>query len=104
MIRAQKVVAELNERNELVRASAQTGVGLFQPGRRASGDFAQYNVVQDSVVLRGDPATIIDEENGSTEGGEVTVFLRERRIAGDGRTKPGSSGRIRTVYKVKNKR
>lgn len=104
VIRAQKVVAELNERNELVRASAQTGVGLFQPGRRASGDFAQYNVVQDSVVLRGDPATIIDEENGSTEGGEVTVFLRERRIAGDGRTKPGSSGRIRTVYKVKNKR
>ena len=103
VIKAEKVVAELNDRNELQRATAQTSVGLFQPGRRAGGDFAQYDVALDRVVLRGNPATVVDDENGSTEGGEVTVFLSQRKIAGDGRTKPNSSGRIRTVYKVKER-
>lgn len=99
-IAGQQVTAVLNEKNELVEALADGDVIMTQPGRRASGEFAQYKVADEVVVLRGSPARVEDSVNGSSEGAEVTVFLRDRRVIGDGRSKTNSSGRIRTVYKV----
>lgn len=103
-IAARKLTASLNEKNEIVTAIAEREVRVSQPGRRATGDYAQYDLKAQTVILRGNPATVAEDESGSSEGGEVTVFLREKRIAGDGRTKPDSSGRIRSVYKVKNRK
>jgi LPS export ABC transporter protein LptC/lipopolysaccharide transport protein LptA len=92
----------LNERNDVSQTVAENNVVVTQPNRKASGDYAQYVAAEEVVTLRGNPARIEDAENGSSQGGEVKVYLREKRIVGEGKTKQNSSGRIRSVYKVKN--
>ena len=92
----------LNDKNEVSQTIAENNVIITQPGRRATGDYAQYNVAEDSVLLRGNPATVDDKENGSSQGGQITVNMRDNRVQSEGRTKESTAGRIRSVYKVKN--
>ena len=92
----------LNERNDVSQTVAENNVVVTQPNRKASGDYAQYNATDEIIILRGNPARIEDAENGSSQGGEVTVYLRENRVVGEGKTKQAATGRIRSVYKVKN--
>lgn len=99
-IAGEKLVAVLDDRGELVQAVANEHVMVSQPGRKASGEYAQYDVAADTVVMRGSPVRVDDSTNGSTEAAELTISLRDRRVDGEGRTKTNSSGRIRSVYKV----
>ncbi|MGQ0541181.1 MAG: LPS export ABC transporter periplasmic protein LptC [Blastocatellia bacterium] len=92
----------LNEKNEVVRTDVESNVVITQPNRRATGDFAQYITAEERVVLRGNPARVDDAENGSSQGGELTVFLKDNRVTGEGRSKQNPNGRLRSVYKVKN--
>ena len=92
----------LNERNDVSQTVAENNVVVTQPNRKAVGDYAQYNAADEIVILRGNPARIEDAENGSSQGGQVTVYLRENRVVGEGKTKQSATGRIRSVYKVKN--
>jgi lipopolysaccharide export system protein LptA len=80
---------------------AETNVVVTSPKRKAVGDFAQYTAAEESIVLRGNPAQIEDAEHGSTQGAQVTMFLRENRVVGESKTPQNNSGRIRSVYKVK---
>jgi lipopolysaccharide export system protein LptA len=93
---------QMNERNDVSQTVAENNVVVTQPNRKAIGDYAQYNTAEEVVVLRGNPARIEDAENGSSQGGQVTVYLRENRVVGEGKTKQNAAGRIRSVYKVKN--
>jgi lipopolysaccharide export system protein LptA len=104
---ADRIVAEiasvyLNEKNEVSQTIAENNVVITQPNRKAVGDYAQYDASDETVLLRGNPARIDDSENGSSQGGEVMVYLRENRVVGEGKTKQNTAGRIRSVYKVKN--
>lgn len=92
----------LNDNNEVSQTIAEKNVVITQPGRRATGDYAQYNVAEDSVLLRGNPATVDDRESGSSQGAEITVNMRDNRITSEGKSKQNTAGRIRSVYKVKN--
>lgn len=92
----------LDEKNELVRTDVERDVVITQPGRKAVGDYAQYVAATETVIMRGNPARIDDAKNGSSQGSQVTVFLRENRVIGDGRTQQNPSGRGRSVYKVTN--
>ncbi len=92
----------MNDKNEVAQTVAETNVVVTQPNRRASGDFAQYTAENESIVLRGNPARIEDAESGSTQGAQMTVFLRENRVVGE--SKPAGqtgTGRSRTIYKIK---
>ena len=91
----------LNDRNEVAQTVAETNVVVTSPNRKAVGDYAQYIAADESVVLRGNPARIDDGENGSTQGAQVTVYLRENRFVSESKTNQTNSGRTRTVYKVK---
>ena len=91
----------LDERNELSRSEVESNVVITQPNRRASGDYAQYIAADDRVTLRGNPARVDDAENGSSSGGQMTVYLRSNRVDSDGPSRQNSTGRIRSVYKVK---
>lgn len=91
----------LNDNNELSRTVAETGVVMTQPGRRATGDWAQYTADNDTAVLRGSPATVSDAENGSSQGSELTFNMRDHKVTGEGRTKQNATARTRSVYKVK---
>lgn len=91
----------LNERNEMSQTTVEGSVVMTQPGRRATGDWARYAADGETAVLRGNPAGVEDSEAGSTQGAQVTMYLREKRYVNEARTTQTNTGRIRSVYKVK---
>ncbi len=91
----------LNEQNELSRTVAETSVVITQPGRKATGNWVQYTTADETAVLRGAPATVNDAVNGSSQAAELTFMMRDDRVIGEGKTKTGGTGRIRSVYNVK---
>lgn len=92
----------LNDKNELTKTIAESGVVLTQPNRRATGEWVQYTADDEVAILRGNPAQVSDAENGALQGGQLTVNLRDHRVVGEGKTSQNSGGRLRSVYKVKN--
>ena len=101
-ITADSVDAFLDEHNALSRTVAETNVVLTQTGRRGVGNWAQYTAADDVAILRGDPATIVDSENGTSSAAQMTFNMRENKVATEGKPRPtASAGRTRSVYKVK---
>ncbi|HEY8560646.1 MAG TPA: LPS export ABC transporter periplasmic protein LptC [Pyrinomonadaceae bacterium] len=100
-ITAGKADIFMDERNEMSKTVAETSVVITQPTRRALGDWAQYTTSDEVAILRGNPARIDDAENGSSQGAQVTVYMRDNRVVGESRTEQNNTGRTRSVYKVK---
>jgi lipopolysaccharide export system protein LptA len=92
----------LDDKNEMSRSDVEGNVVVTQPNRKAVGDYAQYIAADESVTLRGNPARVDDAENGSSSGGQMTVYLRNNRVVSEGKSKQNTAGRIRSVYKVKS--
>jgi lipopolysaccharide export system protein LptA len=92
----------LDDKNEIARSEAEGQVVITQPGRRATGTYALYTASSETVVLRGEPARVFDEKNGSSQGSEVTVHLRDNLVVGKGSSAKDPSGRTRSVFKVRN--
>jgi len=94
----------LDERNELSRTVAENSVVMTQPGRRATGDWAQYTAADEIAIIRGRPATVSDAQSGASQNNEITVYMRENRFVGGGSTtKASTSSRSKSVYKVKGR-
>lgn len=92
----------LGEDNAVAKTVAEGNVVVTQPGRRATGDWVQYTAADEVAILRGNPAHVDDGENGSSSGAQLTVYMRDKRVIGEGSTaKPNVSGRTRSVYKIK---
>jgi lipopolysaccharide export system protein LptA len=91
----------LNDKNEVTKAITEVNVVITQPGRRASGDWLQYTSADEVAILRGSPATVSDAENGTSQSGQLTFYMRDNRVISEGRTKQNALGRTRSVYKVK---
>jgi LPS export ABC transporter protein LptC/lipopolysaccharide transport protein LptA len=91
----------LDKNNALKQTIAENNVVITQPTRKATGEYANYNALDETVILRGNPAKVEDRENGSTQGAQMTVLLREDRVINESKTAENNTGRIRTVYKVK---
>ena len=102
-ITAEAVDAFLDEHNTLTKTVAESNVVLTQPGRRGTGNWAQYTAADDVAVIRGEPATVSDAENGSSSGSQMTFSMRDHKVSTEGKPRPASSntGRTRSVYKVK---
>lgn len=92
----------LKDSYEVERTIAQRDVVVTQPGRKGTGDWAQYTAADETVVLTGNPAHVEDAEKGTSESRRMTVYLREDRVVSDGGGDPGqSTGRVRTTHKIK---
>ena len=92
----------LDENNDMVKTVVENGVTITQPGRKAVGDWAEYTAETEVAVLRGNPARVDDAENGTSQGGQITVYLRDNRVLSQGETKQNPTAQTRSVYKVKN--
>lgn len=92
----------LTGNNEVKQTIVQENVVITQPNRRATGTWAQYTTADEIVILRGNPATATDSEQGSTQGSQITVSMRDNKVVNQGSAKQGGTGRTRTVYKVRN--
>ena len=91
----------LDEHSELSKTVAEGNVVMTEPGRRGTGDWAQYTANDDVAIIRGDPATMNDSERGSSTAAQITFNMRDNRVVTEGKPKPSSNGRTRSVYKVK---
>ena len=90
----------LNGANEVDKTVAQTNVVVTQPGRQATGDWAQYTAADEVVVLRGNPATVADAAQGTSNGRQLTLYLRENRVEGQGGATATAPGRVRSTHKI----
>ncbi|MCA1574466.1 MAG: LPS export ABC transporter periplasmic protein LptC [Acidobacteria bacterium] len=91
------------ETSEVEKTIAQTNVVLTQPNRKGIGDWMQYTTTDEVAVLKGNPARVEESEKGSTEGGRLTVYVREGRVIADDVRGPQSPGRVRSTHKVNSK-
>ncbi|MFN2516488.1 MAG: LPS export ABC transporter periplasmic protein LptC [Pyrinomonadaceae bacterium] len=91
----------LKDSSEVEKTIAQNKVVLTQPNRKGTGDWVQYTSTDEVAVLKGSPARVEDAEKGSTEGGRLTVNMRDGRVAADDVRGPQSPGRVRSIHKVK---
>jgi LPS export ABC transporter protein LptC len=92
----------LSQENEVSRTVAQNNVVITQPGRRAAGEWVQYTADDESAILRGSPATVTDTDAGSSQSAQIAFNMRERRVVSGNKASQASTGRNRTVYKVRN--
>ncbi len=102
--RIQSAVADvylLKELNEVEKTIAERNVVVTQPGRQGNGDWAQFTAADETVVLKGNPARVVDTEQGTTEGGRLTVYLRQSRVVADDARGPQSPGRVRSIHKIR---
>jgi LPS export ABC transporter protein LptC len=91
----------LKETNEVEKTISERDVVVTQPGRQGTGNWAQYTAADETVVLKGSPARVEDTEQGTTEGGRLTVYLRESRVVADDTRGTQSGGRVRSTHKVR---
>ncbi|MFL6375023.1 MAG: LPS export ABC transporter periplasmic protein LptC [Pyrinomonadaceae bacterium] len=98
---AASVDVYLDEKNELSKTVAEGNVLMTEPGRRGTGSWAQYTAADDIAILRGDPATVTDSENGASSAAQMTFNMRENKVVTEGKPRPATNGRTRSVYKVK---
>jgi LPS export ABC transporter protein LptC/lipopolysaccharide transport protein LptA len=89
------------ESNEVEKSVAQRDVVLTQPGRRGVGDWAEYTNADEAVVLKGNPARVEDTDRGTTEGGRLTVYLRDSRVIADDTKGSQSTGRVRSTHRIR---
>jgi LPS export ABC transporter protein LptC len=89
------------ETNEVERTIAERDVIVTQPGKTGTGNWAQYTAADETVVLKGSPARVEDPEQGSTEGGRLTVYLRENRVVTDDARGTQSPGRVRSTHRIR---
>jgi lipopolysaccharide export system protein LptA len=87
--------------SEVEKTIAQRDVVLTQPNRKGTGDWLQYTSADEVAVLKGNPARVEDAEKGSTEGGRLTVYMRDGRVVADDTRGAQSPGRIRSTHPVK---
>lgn len=93
----------LNEKNEVAKTVTEGNVVVTQPGRRGTGDWLQYTTNDEKAILRGNPATVEDDVNGSSQSAQLTFYLREKRVVSEGKTKQPANVRSKSVYKVQGK-
>jgi lipopolysaccharide export system protein LptA len=89
------------ETNDMERTIAQRDVVLTQPGRKGTGDWVQYTAADEVAVIKGNPARVEDNEKGNTEGGRLTLSMRDSKVTADDTRGPLSPGRIRSTHKIK---
>lgn len=98
------VVADVylqKDKNEVDRTIAQQNVVITSPNRRGIGDWAQYTLVDETFVLKGNPAKVEDQENGSNEGAVITIYSRENKVVAQGSDGKQNGGRVRTTHTIK---
>lgn len=92
----------LNDANEPDRTEIENNVIITSPERRAAADYVRYEKGSETVFLRGNPARVEDDVRGTSQGAQMTINLRDDRVASEGPSRQNPSGRVRSVYKIKN--
>lgn len=71
---------ESGSSSELERATAEGNVKVTQPGRRATGQHAEYFSLEGKIILSGGPPALYDAEKGFTSGQSLTFYSHDDRL------------------------
>lgn len=77
------------EASKLDRVEADGRITVIEPGRRATGDHAEYFAGPGKIVMTGGPPTLYDSEKGFATGRSLTFSMVDDSLLIDGG--PGSS-------------
>ena len=69
---------------QLDRTIAEGAVKVTQPGRRATGNHAEYFSAEGKIVLTGGPPALYDAAKGFTSGRSLTFYSRDDRLVVSG--------------------
>ena len=89
------------ESNEMEKTIAQRNVVLTQPNRKGTGDWVEYTSANEIAILKGNPARVEDVEQGNTQGGRLTLSVRDGKVTADDARGPLSPGRVRSTHKIR---
>ncbi len=89
------------ESNEMEKTIAQRNVVLTQPNRKGTGDWVEYTSANEIAILKGSPARVEDVEQGNTQGGRLTLSVRDGKVTADDARGPLSPGRVRSTHKIR---
>ncbi|HEV2426413.1 MAG TPA: LptA/OstA family protein [Terriglobia bacterium] len=70
--------------SQLDRAVADGNVVLLEPGRRGTGDHADYLAREGKIVMTGGPPSLYDAQKGFTTGRSLTFFTQDDSLLVDG--------------------
>ena len=91
----------VKESNEMEKTIAQRNVVLTQPNRKGMGDWVEFTSANEVAILKGNPARVEDIEQGNTEGGRLTLSVRDGKVTADDARGPLSPGRVRSTHKIR---
>jgi len=91
----------VKESNEMEKTIAQKNVVLTQPNRKGMGDWVEYTSANEVAILKGNPARVEDVEQGDTQGGRLTLSVRDGKVTADDARGPLSPGRVRSTHKIR---
>lgn len=91
----------MKELGEVERMVAERSVVVTQPGKRGTGNWAQYSAADETVMLTGEPARVEDAKEGNSESRRLTIYLRENRVVSDSPGGAQSTGRVRSTHKIR---
>jgi len=91
----------LKESNEMEKTIAQRNVVLTQPNRKGTGDWVEYTSANEIAILKGNPARVEDVEQGTSQGGRLTLSVRDGKVTADDARGPLSPGRVRSTHKIR---
>jgi len=91
----------LKETYEVERTVAERSVVVTQPGRRGTGEWAQYTAADETVILTGNPARVEDAAKGTNESRRMTIHLRDNHVTSDAGPGRQATGRVRSTHKIR---
>ncbi|HLL71079.1 MAG TPA: LPS export ABC transporter periplasmic protein LptC [Pyrinomonadaceae bacterium] len=91
----------MKEVGEVERMVAERTVVVTQPGKRGTGNWAQYTAADETVMLTGEPARVEDAQQGTSESRRFTIYLRDNRVVSDSPGGAQSTGRVRSSHRIK---
>ena len=75
---------EPSQPSQLDHAVADSNVVLLEPGRRGTGNHADYFAREGKIVMTGGPPSLYDAQKGFTTGRSLTFFTQDDSLIVDG--------------------
>lgn len=91
LLKADKVTILLSEKGKPVKLIAEGHVRYREPGRKVTAEYAEYDLINDTILLRG--MARVEEEKNVLEAEEIVYDKRNRTL----RAKGGRE-KVRTIY------
>ncbi len=91
VLRADRVEILLDEEGRPLRIVATGSVSYREAGRRASSDYAEYDLKREVILLRG--KVRVEEEKNVLEADEIVYDRKSGTLQAKGK-----EGRVRTIY------